>query len=139
MPGATLFLADILNYSGADGAFEVVFFNHVLELIPDDAAALATVHRILKPGGLLVLGTPNEGAWWWQWAYRRAPEIRATTDHVHFYSAETLAETVRAAGFPITEIEHLGGGPPARRLEGRLCRHTPRADGFENAGPALLR
>lgn len=138
MPGATLFLADILDYPALDGAFDVVFFNHVLEHIPDDVAALATVHRVLKPGGLLVLGTPNEGAWWWQWAYRRAPKVRATTDHVHFYTADTLAEKIRAAGFTIGEIKHMGWGPPDWHLDGKLRRYKVLDDLFEMVGKALL-
>ena len=60
-----------------------------------NAGALATVARLLAPGGLLVLGTPNEGACWWQLAYKRAPDVRATTDHVHFYTADTLVAKVK--------------------------------------------
>lgn len=138
VPEATLFLADILDYPAGDGAFDLIFFNHVLEHIPDDLAALASVHRILAPGGLLVLGTPNEGAWWWQWAYRRAPEIRATTDHVHFYTADTLEEKVRSAGFRIKQIKHMGWGPPDWHLDGRLRRYKVLDDLFEIAGRAFL-
>lgn len=137
-PGATLFLGDILDFPVADRAFEIVFFNHVIEHIPDDAAALATVARILAPGGLLVLGTPNEGAWWWQLAYRRAPEIRASTDHVHFYTAETLAAKVQAAGLDIVEIEHMGWGPPDWRLDGRIRKYKIVDDMFEWFGRLLI-
>jgi SAM-dependent methyltransferase len=136
---ATLFLADILDFPAADGAFDVIFFNHVIEHIPDDAGALATVARLITPGGLLVLGTPNEGAWWWQLAYKRAPEVRATTDHVHFYTAETLAATVRAAGLEIVEIEHMGWGPPDWRLDGRIRKYKFVDDLFEVAGRTFLR
>lgn len=138
LPDVTLFLADILDYPAMDAAFDVVFFNHVLEHIPDDAAALATVHRILKPGELLILGVPNEGAWWWQWAYRRAPEIRATTDHVHFYTADTLAEKVRQAGFTISEIHHTGWGPPDWHLDGKLRQYKALDDLFEWVGKMLF-
>ncbi len=138
VPGATLFLADILDYPAFDGAFDVVYFNHVLEHIPDDRAALATVYRILAPGGLLVLGTPNEGAWWWQLAYRRAPEVLATTDHVHFYTADTLVETMRHAGFLIGEVRHIGWGPPDWQLDGRLRRYKMLDDVFELIGKAIL-
>lgn len=135
---ATLFLADILDYPAKDGVFDVVFFNHVIEHIPDDLAALATIYRILKPGGLLVLGTPNEGAWWWQWAYRRAPDIRATSDHVHFYTAVSLTEKMRKAGFSIREVKHMGWGPPDWRLDGRLRRYKVLDDLFEVAGRVVL-
>jgi SAM-dependent methyltransferase len=136
---ATLFLADILDFPAADGAFDVIFFNHVIEHIPDDSGALATVRRLLAPGGLLVLGTPNEGAWWWQLAYKRAPEVRATTDHVHFYTAERLADKVSSAGLDIVEIEHMGWGPPDWRWDGLIRKYKLVDDLFEAAGRAFMR
>lgn len=138
MPDATLFLADILDYPAHDNSFDVVFFNHVIEHIPDDARALETIFRILKPGGLLILGTPNEGAWWWQWAYRRAPDIRASTDHVHFYTAETLTNKMQDAGFSISEVKHMGWGPPDWRLDGKIRGYKIVDDLFEGIGRVLL-
>ena len=138
-PSATLFLADILDYPAGDAAFDLVFFHHVIEHILDDTAALATVRRILKPGGLLVLGTPNEGCWWWQLAYKRAPEVRATTDHVHFYTAKTLTAKMRSVGLEITEVHRMGWGPPDFALDGRWRQHKWVDDLFELIGKVALR
>jgi SAM-dependent methyltransferase len=137
-PDATLFLADVLDYAARDDWFDLIFFNHVIEHIRDDARALQSVRRILKPGGLLVLGTPNEGAWWWQLAYRRAPEILASTDHVHFYTAETIGRKMQAAGLRLIEVKHLGWGPPDWHWDGRLRQHKRLDDLFEFVGRALL-
>lgn len=136
--GATLFLADILDYPVLDAFFDVVFFNHVIEHIPDDCGAVATVFRVLKPGGLLILGTPNEGSWWWQIAYRRAPEIRASTDHVHFYTAETIGARMQTAGFNILDVEHLGWGPPDFKWDMHLRQHKLLNDLFDAVGRVLL-
>lgn len=138
MSNAVLFLADIVDYPGKEGSFDAVFFNHVIEHIPDDMAALETIHRILKPGGFLILGTPNEGSWWWQWAYKRAPDVLATTDHVHFYTAQTLTDKMRQAGFSIIEVKHMGWGPPDWRLDGKLRRYKLLDDLFEAVGRLLL-
>lgn len=137
-PEASLFLADILDYPSRDDVFDVVFFNHVLEHIPGDDRALQTVHRILKPGGLLVLGVPNEGAWWWQWAYRRAPHVRANTDHVNFYTADSLSTKVRGAGLVVSEVEHLGWGPPDFDWDMRLRQHKFIEATFEAVGRVVL-
>ena len=137
-PDATLFLANILDYPAIDGCFDVVFFNHVIEHITDDRAALATAYRILAPGGVLVLGTPNEGAWWWQLAYKRAPEIRRTTDHVHFYTADSIREKMQAAGFNVFEVKHMGWGPPDWHLDGQWRQHKWADDLFEGVGRILL-
>jgi len=137
-PGAILFLADLLNYPAPDDFYDLIFFNHVIEHIPEDVDALMEIHRVLKPGGLLVLGTPNEGAWWWQMAYRRAPETLASTDHVHFYTAETLSEKVSRAGFQIRKIHHMGWGPPDWRLDGKWRKYKIVDDIFEFLGKRLL-
>lgn len=138
MPNARLFMGNILDYPVVDDFFDVVFFNHVIEHIPDDRAALETAYRILAPGGLLVLGAPNEGSWWWQLAYKRAPEIRRTTDHVHFYTAETIGRKMEQAGFKVFEVKHLGWGPPDWHLDGQWRQHKWVDDLFESVGRVLL-
>jgi SAM-dependent methyltransferase len=135
---ATFFLADILDYPARDGFFDVVFFNHVIEHIPDDAGALAEIYRIMAPGGVLILGTPNEGSWWWQLAYRRAPHVRASTDHVHFYTAETLTAKIAAAGFTTAEVEHTGFGPPDFAWDMRLRPYKILDTLFEWLGRTFL-
>ena len=136
--GATLFLADIMSYPSHDNFFDVIYFNHVLEHIPDDARALETVARILKPGGLLVLGVPNEGSWWWQLAYRRAPVVLANTDHVNFYTGKTLARKVEQSGLRVTQVKPIGWGPPDWNLDMRMRRYKFWDDTFEWFGKRLL-
>jgi SAM-dependent methyltransferase len=135
---ATIFVADILDFPAEDDAFDVVFFNHVVEHIPDDVGALGAVRRIVKPGGLLVLGTPNEGAWWWQWAYRRDPASLRNTDHRHFYTALTIGAKLLKAGFEIVETHHLGWGPPDWALDGRIRRYRLVDDVFTAIGRVFL-
>lgn len=137
-PNATIFAADILDCLAEDNAFDIVFFNHVIEHITDDARALATIFRILKPGGLMVLGTPNEGAWWWQWAYRRDPESLKNSDHVHFYTAETIGEKVSRSGLALLETHHLGWGPPDWKLDGKIRRYKLVDDVFTMVGRTFL-
>lgn len=138
VPEAALFLGDLLDLPVPDGFADVVFFNHVIEHVPDDAAALREAHRILAPGGLLVLGTPNEGAFWWQLAYRRAPELRAASDHVHFYTADTIGRRMRDAGLSLLEVEHLGWGPPDWHWDARLRGWKWVDDAFEWIGRRCL-
>ena len=43
----------------ADGTFDGTFMNEVFEHVADERQALAEIHRVLKPGGTLVLISPN--------------------------------------------------------------------------------
>ena len=131
---ARLFMADICNYPTEDNCFDVIFFNHVLEHIPDDVAALREVRRILKPGGLLILGVPNEGAAFWQLAYRLQPNIRATTDHKHFYTANSVAAQCRAAGLTVQNVHPIGWGVPHWTLDAVIRRFGWVDDGLEKLG-----
>jgi len=131
---ATLFLADVLDFPVQDKAFQIVFFNHCLEHIMDDDEALRTINRILKPGGLLILGIPNEGVWWWQLAYRLQPKTKELTDHVHFYTAETIERKLMKAGFRITRIEHIGWGVPHWSLDEAIRQFAWMDDLLEYVG-----
>jgi SAM-dependent methyltransferase len=133
-----LFMADIGNYPADDDVFDVIFFNHVLEHIPDDAAALREVRRILKPGGLLILGVPNEGAAFWQLAYRLQPRSRETSDHRHFYTAETVAAQCRAVGLTVQRTYPIGWGVPHWTLDAVVRRFKWMDDTFEKLGRAFI-
>lgn len=50
----------------ADAAFDAVTMFDVIEHVPDDARALAEALRVLRPGGYLLLSTPNER---WRFPY----------------------------------------------------------------------
>jgi len=42
-----------------DAAFDLVYSFHALEHIPDPKRAIAEIRRVLRPGGLYLIGTPN--------------------------------------------------------------------------------
>lgn len=50
---------NILDLPFGDRCFDVVFFHHVIEHVEDPAGSLRELARILTPGGLLYVGTPN--------------------------------------------------------------------------------
>ncbi len=131
-------LADVTDYAANEGAFDVIFFNHVLEHIPDDTKALSEVHRVLKKGGICILGIPNEGAFWWQLAYKLQPNSLKTTDHVHFYTIKSISEKIKAAGFTIKEIKRLGWGIPHWDLDSRLRGYKILDDLFEFFGKIFI-
>ncbi len=56
---ARLAVGDLEALAFPDESFDVALLNEVLEHVPDDAAALAEVRRVLRPDGRLVLLSPT--------------------------------------------------------------------------------
>ena len=91
-----------------DKSFDVIICHQVIEHV-DNAAALAELFRILRPGGFAVLTTPVvEG---WDATYEN-PQITTRAqrilhfgqgDHVRFYGRD-FRDRVTAAGFDLTEF-----------------------------------
>jgi SAM-dependent methyltransferase len=91
-----------------DGKFDVVLCNHVLEHV-NDGKALREMHRILKPGGLLVAMFPIvEG---WAETYEN-PAVKTEDerllhfgqhDHVRFFASDARLR-MADAGFRIEEF-----------------------------------
>ena len=50
---------DIQRTEFDSGRFDAVLLNEVLEHVPDDAAALREMHRVLRPEGSLIVFSPN--------------------------------------------------------------------------------
>ena len=50
---------DIEHLPFEDGAFDIVLLNEVLEHVPDDLRALREINRVLAPGGVLAIFSPN--------------------------------------------------------------------------------
>ena len=60
----TLESGDATQMSYADGEFDKVLCSEVIEHIPDAEKALDEMWRVLKPGGILILSTPNPNSWY---------------------------------------------------------------------------
>lgn len=55
----SLVVDDITDSKLPEGLFDLILCTEVVEHIPDSQAALTQMHRLLKPGGVLVLSTPQ--------------------------------------------------------------------------------
>lgn len=103
----TLDITDMDRFD--DGSFDAVICSHVLEHVPDDAAAMAEIHRVLRPGGwaMVVVPLDRARAETFEDPSITEPEARKwmfwQEDHVRLYAPD-IADRLRAAGF---EVEHL--------------------------------
>jgi SAM-dependent methyltransferase len=59
LPEERLAVGDIEHLEFENGCFDLALLNEVLEHVPDDLRGIREVHRIVKPGGLIVVFSPN--------------------------------------------------------------------------------
>ncbi|GMV93197.1 MAG: hypothetical protein AMXMBFR82_29750 [Candidatus Hydrogenedentota bacterium] len=94
-----------------DDSFDCVISSEVIEHIPnEDGRLLDELTRILKPGGILILGTPDYGGWQWPLIERIygmvAPGAYAD-EHVTFYTFESLKEALERRGYTILDHDYI--------------------------------
>jgi ubiquinone/menaquinone biosynthesis C-methylase UbiE len=101
--------AGVEDFEAPDESYDLVLALNLIHLLPDRGAALAKVHRLLKPGGLFVSSTVCLADRLWflrpvipvlQWL-GKAP-------YVSFLRAENMLREVASAGFE--EQEHWTHG-----------------------------
>jgi dolichol-phosphate mannosyltransferase len=98
----------------ADGQFDCVITSEVIEHIPNENGRhIDEVTRILKPGGTLVIGTPDYDRWEWnvlEWLYKKVKPDAYGDEHVTFYTFKSLSEALRTRGYEILDHDYVGRG-----------------------------
>jgi len=115
----------------AAATYDVVVLADVVEHLTDPRRTLQHIHRVLTPGGRLVLLTPDigslvarlAGSRWWG----------LLDDHYFYFSRETMRRFLEGEGFAVERLQSLGRGfrvahwvfklaPYNRRLHAALGR-----------------
>ena len=113
-----------------DNRFDVIFCNHVLEHVTDDAQCLRELYRVMKPGGWGIFQVP------WVPGIKVTDEDPSITDpaererrflqydHVRLYG-EDYPERLAAAGFQVEKVELYKTLPQAEVERFRLPKDEP--------------
>ena len=98
-------VATIEDFSAPDGSFDAVMGHSILHLLADKEAALAKVHRLLKPGGVFV-GSTVCIAERMAWFKLIAPLGKAIglMPLVKVFDRTHLEESLAAAGFTLDHV-----------------------------------
>ena len=105
---ATALSADATRLPFADGSFDAVIAAEILEHVPDDAAALAEVARVLRPGGTVAVTVPawlpERICWALSSEYHEVPG-----GHVRIFTRAELTAKLTAAGLTPAGGHHAHG------------------------------
>ena len=83
----------------ADAHADVVVSNHALEHSLNPLAELRELHRILKPGGTLVMGLPID-----DWRTQRRPDAANPDHHLFTWTPQLFSNLLEEAGFRPREV-----------------------------------
>ena len=104
-------------------SFDAVLASHVIEHLVDPAGMVREVFRILYPGGIFFVTTPNIAGF--QARFFGKNWRSAIFDHLYLFSVETLSRLLREEGFVIEKIKTWGGlaaGTAPRQVKGVFDR-----------------
>jgi SAM-dependent methyltransferase len=140
--GVPVVQAGIDSLPVADQRLDVVIMSELIEHLVDTDAALEEIHRVLRPGGTLLLSTPNLAAWFNRVLLAAGVQpvfsevsLRAVhgrpgaqvVGHLRMFTLPALTGLLAANGF---RCDGIAGAPyhdipgPFRPLDRLLC-HRP--------------
>jgi 2-polyprenyl-3-methyl-5-hydroxy-6-metoxy-1,4-benzoquinol methylase len=114
--GVIVHQGDLFEQNFPAESFDAIVMSHVIEHVPDPLSLIQECERILKPGGRLVMVTPNPKSlshFWFGKAWRGLEPPR----HLYIQTQASLQSLTSKAGF-----EHVEMRTSARFAEGMFLR-----------------
>lgn len=110
------------GFSLPGSSVDVAIFSHVLEHLPRPEFTMSEVFRIVKPGGLVLLGVPTAPKFVGklrerQFAKQLASGKRVAGQHIHVFWKERLRDVAEGAGF---NVEFCSGTSLVRKKGSKL-------------------
>jgi len=105
--GLTVFQGYLQDAGYPAASFDAATLMEVIEHLPDPQALLKEAWRILKPNGVLVVGTGNGASWTVRlvgagWGYLHVAQHGG---HISFFNPDSLRSLAMQCGFSVERIE----------------------------------
>lgn len=112
-PGRHLVQGDMNRLPFPTGVFDAVISSEVIEHVPAEDLRLEELVRMLRPGGVLVLGTPDYSRRLWralEWLYGKLFRGGYADEHVNHHTYAGLRrELEERLGLDVLEHHYVGG------------------------------
>jgi SAM-dependent methyltransferase len=105
--GARGLLGSAFALPFGDQSFDCVVCSQVIEHLPDDPLLFEEMARVLKPGGRLIIGTPNYGGPIWplvEFFYTRLAPGGYADEHITHYTRHSLEQALNDVGLECKAI-----------------------------------
>ncbi|HEY4512259.1 MAG TPA: class I SAM-dependent methyltransferase [Candidatus Paceibacterota bacterium] len=101
--GFEVWSGDLITTEIPDGYFDIVYLSHVIEHLNDPKAALKKIFNILKPGGKIIIITPNfdsiaEKVFGTYWFGLDTPR------HLFLFTPKILSRLLTEVGFKVRDV-----------------------------------
>lgn len=121
-----------------DASFDIVVSNHVVEHIPDQSGHLSELMRVLRPGGVAYLATPNK--LWLRDPHYRLPFIswlprQASARYLKLFKPDKVWDIYPLSHFGVRR--HLAGHDVNNALPELAKKHASTTDVWKGAASAL--
>ena len=111
-PGRHLVQGSLTTLPFADDAFDTVICSEVIEHIPRSQVHLDELVRVIAPGGLLILGTPDYSRTRWlvlEWLYGKVFPNGYVKEHINRYTRAGLQRELEDLGLRVQGVRYVGG------------------------------
>lgn len=108
--GVPLVQGSVLALPVRTASFDCVVCSQVIEHIADDPAIFTELTRVLRPGGLLILGTPDYATIGWRMIeplYGLAAPGGYKDEHITHYTLAMLRDRAEHYGFDVVEHAYV--------------------------------
>ena len=105
--GLSIHAGDLASARFPDASFDLVHASHLIEHLSDPASFLDEVGRVMAPGAILVLATPNADGF--QARLLGSRWRSAIYDHLYLFSLRTLRAMLESRGFRVEREVTWGG------------------------------
>lgn len=117
--GIKMHFGFVTNLKLPTDSFDVITMNHVIEHVYDPLAVMQECRRLLRPGGRLVILTPNSSSLGHRWFKSNWRGLEVPR-HMHVFSIENFQQLAKKANF---EVESLHSSARIARYLYSTSRH----------------
>ncbi len=99
LPQVSFVHGDAYQLPFPDESFDVVLSVTMFEFIHEPEKVVSEIHRVLKPGGEVIIGTMNGNSLWFIFKRIKSLFVETAYRYARFYTPEELEELLKASGF----------------------------------------